>query len=271
LFFRKIPFAALILTVFSAGALAQAEPTPKETPKEPEVKIDLTKEQTDGRQVAESSIIVYSGLRGREGLDQIRKTAVEIGKITFTGPNGKPRKADYTKRVVRGTNFGDEKVRFDQKFPDAEYALIFDGGKVFGVISNTVFTPRDDAESSFRNEIVHGVGALLRYKENGSDVELLKSEKVMGVDYYVVELTDKENRKTTYYISKKTFRVLMLEYEDGGVKYQRKFYDHNYAQGTLVPYRTVLKADGKQIEESTIATITFGQVVEDSFFAFATP
>jgi hypothetical protein len=262
---------AIILTAGSITAFAQAEPAPTETPKEPELKVDLSKEQTDGRQVAESSVIVYSGLRGREGLDQIRKTAVEIGSITFTDPTGKTRQADYTKRIVRGTSLVDEKIRLDQKFPDAEYALIFDGGKVFGVISNTVFTPRDDAESSFRNEIVHGVGALLRYKENGSDVQLLKSEKVMGVDYYVVELTDKEKRKTTYYISKKTFRVLMLEYEDAGVKYQRRFYNHNYAQGTLVPYRTVLKADGKPVEELTILTITFGQAVEDSLFAFNTP
>ena len=49
----------------------------------------------------------------------------------------------------------------------------------------------------------------------------------------------------------------MLEYEDAGIKYRRKFYDYNYAQGTLVPYRTVLWANDKQIEETEIGTITF--------------
>ncbi len=267
MFFRHILLAFVALAAGSISISAQAEPEAKETPKEPEIKVDLTKEQTDGRQVAESSIIVYSGLRGREGLDQVRKTAVEIGRTSYSDPDGKTRRAEYVRRVIRGTSFVDEKVRLDQKFPDAEFALVFEGGRIYGIISDTVFSPRDDAERSFRNEIVHGIAALLRYKENGANVELLKSEKVMGVDYYVVELTDKDNFKTTYFISKKTLRVLMLEYEDGGVKYQRRFYDHNYAQGTLVPYRTVLKADGKEIEESTIATITFGQTVEESFFA----
>ena len=37
---------------------------------------------------------------------------------------------------------------------------------------------------------------------------------------------------------------------EDGVKYRRKFYDYNYAQGTLVPYRTVLWANDKQIEET---------------------
>ena len=110
--------------------------------------------------------------------------------------------------------------------------------------------------------------ALLRYKENGSDVELIESRKVMGVDYYVVKMTDKVGRETMYYLSKKTVRVLMLTYEEDGVKYERKFYDHNYSQGTLVPYRTVLRADGKQIEESRILTVTFGQAVADSLFIF---
>ena len=89
----------------------------------------------------------------------------------------------------------------------------------------------------------------------------------MNVDFYIVDVTDKENRKTRFYISVKTLRVMMLEYEEGGVKYKRKFYNYNYSQGTLVPYRTVLWADGKQIEETEIMTVTYGQKVEDFMFA----
>ena len=269
---RKISLAAVIIVAFCAAVFAQTETeskeTPKETPKESAPKVELSKEETEGVQIAESSIIVYSLGRGRQGLEQIRKTAVEIGKIEFTDDEGKARKADYVRRIIRGDSFGEEKIRLDQKFPDADYAMIWDGGKIFGVISNTVFTPREDAERAFRNQLVHGIPALLRYKENGATVKLLRSDKIMGVDYFVLELTGKEGSSTTYYISKKTYRVMMLEYEDQGVKYRRKFYNYNYAQGTLVPYRTVLWADGRQVEESTIATITFGQSVEDSLFAF---
>ncbi|MCO6511069.1 MAG: hypothetical protein J5I65_09775 [Aridibacter famidurans] len=269
MFLRTLIAASFVFAVLVSAARAQDVEPKTDVQNEPEVKVDLTKEQTDGIQVAESAIVVYSGLRGRVGLGQIRKTTVEVGTTTYTEGNGSKRNAEYVQRIIRGESFEDEKIRLDQKFPNADYALIYDGGKIFGVISNTVFSPREDAEDEFRNRLVHGVDALLRYRENGSNIVLKESDKIMGVDYYVILMTDKEGRETTYYVSKKTLRVMMLRYEHDGIKYERKFYDHNYAQGTLVPYRTVLKADGKQIEESTIATVTFGQSVQESLFSFS--
>ena len=88
----------------------------------------------------------------------------------------------------------------------------------------------------------------------------------MGVDYYMIDVTDKQQRKTRFYVSTRSWRVMMLTYEEGGVKYRRKFYDYNYAQGTLVPFRTVLWADEKIIEETDIGTITFGQKVDEEMF-----
>jgi hypothetical protein len=114
--------------------------------------------------------------------------------------------------------------------------------------------------------VVRGLEALLRYKENESKLELAGREKLMGVDFYQLDVTDKQARKTRFYISAKSFRVMMLEYEEAGVKFRRKFYNYNYAQGTLVPYRSVLWADDKVVEESEISTITFGQKVDDELF-----
>jgi hypothetical protein len=105
-----------------------------------------------------------------------------------------------------------------------------------------------------------------RFKENESTLELIGREKQMGVEFYVLDVTDKQKRKTRFYVSVKSFRVMMLTYEADGVKYRRKFYDYNYAQGTLVPYRTVLWADEKIIEESEVGTITFGQKVDEELF-----
>ena len=115
-------------------------------------------------------------------------------------------------------------------------------------------------------QIVRGLEALLRYKENESTIELAAREKVMGVDFHVVEVTDKQGRQTKFYISARQFRVMMLTYEDGGIKYKRKFYDYNYAQGTLVPFRTILWAGDKIIEETDIGTITYGQKVDEGLF-----
>jgi hypothetical protein len=89
---------------------------------------------------------------------------------------------------------------------------------------------------------------------------------MMGVEYNLLDLTDESGTKTRFYISKKSFRVMMLEYEENGVKFQRRFYDYNYAQGILVPFRTTLFANGRKVEEIRIQTITFGQKVEESLF-----
>ena len=239
----------------------QKKPAPKPVPK-----IDLKKGLTNGVQVGEFAILIYSHGRGRPGLNQIRKTTVEIGKVKTTNPDGKTVASEYEKRIIRSENLEKEKIRLNQKFPDAEYALIYDGKKIFGLYDNSVFTPREDAVKTFENQIWHGAEALLRYRENGAEIKLEKEEKIMGVTLYVVTVTDKEKRKTTFYVSKKSLRIMMLKFEEDGVKYQRKFYDHNLAQGTLVPYRSVLWADGKIIEEKDISTITFGQPLDEAIF-----
>ena len=167
---------------------------------------------------------------------------------------------------MRGENLEKERVRLEKEFPNAKFALITNGEKTFGIFDNAVFTPREDAVKEFENRIWHGLEALLRYKESGSTVELGGTDKIMGVDFYLIDVTDKEGRKTRFFISQKTFRVMILEYTENNTKYKRKFYNYNYAQGTLVPYRSILWADGKKIEEMEIDIISFGQKVEDFMF-----
>jgi hypothetical protein len=83
----------------------------------------------------------------------------------------------------------------------------------------------------------------------------------------LLELTDKDKKATRYYISSKTGRILWLEYEADGVKYKRTFHNYRVVQGTLVPYRTVLYAGDRQVEESQVLTVTYGVRMEDSVFA----
>jgi hypothetical protein len=39
---------------------------------------------------------------------------------------------------------------------------------------------------------------LLRYKENESTLELVPREKIMGVDYNIIDVTDKQGRKNPF-------------------------------------------------------------------------
>ena len=226
---------------------------------------DAAKNAT-AEQVAESTIYIYGLGGGRVTLNQIRKTALEKGKISITGSDGKTQQATYQRWTQRAETLGKEKVRLELDFPDARYSLVFNEEKIFGIVDDRTFTPREDAARSFENHIIHGLEALLRYKENESKIELNGKEKILGVEYYILDVTDKQSRKTRFYISARTFRVMMLDYEQDGKKFRRRFYDYNYAQGTLVPYLTILWVDEKLIEQSEVGTITFGQRIDESIF-----
>lgn len=259
--------AAISLGISAVSAQTTPAPTPGPVPSvtpTPIQKLDL--KNLNAEQVAELAILSYSSLGGRDRLNQIRKTTLERGTILVTNAEGQIQQANYQRYVIRGESLAKEKVRLDQEFPTARYALVFNDEQIFGIYNNSRFAPTDAAAKTFEHQLSHGIEALLRYKENGSTVELAPREKILGVDYYVVDLTDKQQRKTRFYVSAKTFRVMMLDYEDGGVKYRRKFYDYNYAQGTLVPFRSVLWADNKIVEEVEIGTVTFGQRVEPALF-----
>lgn len=219
-------------------------------------------------QVAETTVAVYGGLGGRATLNQIRKTSVERGRISVLAADGKTtEQANYERWILRSADSLDkERIRFEQEFPNARYALVYSGAKIFGLYNDAVFAPNADASKAFENQIWHGLEALLRYKESGSTVALDGRDKVFGVDIFRLDVTDKQNRKTRFYISAKSFRVMWLEYTENATKYTRRFYDYNYAQGTLVPFRSVLFAGDKQIEEVDVNTISFGQKVEEGIF-----
>ena len=261
---------AIVLVLASFSTVSAQENKQPEQPKKEAKKVEKKSQNASANltaeQAAESAILIYGFPGGRETLNQIRKTTIERGKISTVSADGQTDQANYQRWILRGGNLDKEKIRFDQELPNAKYALVYDGAKLFGVYNDSVFAPREDAAKSFQHQVWHGLEALLRYKENESKLELAGREKISAVDYYKLDVTDKQNRKTRFYISAKSFRVMMLEYAEDGTNYRRRFYDYNYAQGTLVPYRTILWANDKQIEETETLTITFGQKVGEDMF-----
>jgi len=219
-------------------------------------------------QIVESVILIYGT---RPGLEQIRHYGVERGKMTRYPTEGSPEETNYERRFVRGENLDKDKIRLDQKLPTMEYSLVFDDGKLWGIINGAAFTPRQDAMTSFISQHHHSIDSLLRYKECGSTIALVGKEQQKGIELYVIDLTDKEQRKTRFYISARSLRVLWLEYEEGPaggvpVKYTRKFLDYRAVQQTLAPYRTVLLENGRESQVTNVLTITYGVKVSDSIF-----
>ena len=269
--FALIIGVSLSATGDSTSARAQENnntnqnPAPQATPK-----TDKKAGNPTAEQIAETSILVYGS---RPLLTQIRRNGVERGRVckpTCELP-GKTEEATYERRFVRGEKSETDKVRVDQKMPTLEYSLIYGGGRLWGVINGTAFTPREDAANTFLSQHRHSLDTLLRYKENGSSLSMIGKDKQKGLDLYILDLIGADKQRTRYFISAKTFHVVWLEYEEnapGGqpVKFRRSFHDYRYAQGTLVPYKTVLLQDGSQTQETKILTVTFGIKLDDALF-----
>ncbi len=258
--FRNLTVLALALSFF-AGLLSLAPSARADDPKAP-----------TAEQIAETVIALAGGGLGRVVLLQIRRNGIERGRLTRMGQDGRGEEVRYEMRFVRGDKSEKDKVRLDSKTPQAEYSLVYGDGRVFGIINGAPFIPRADATAEFINQQAHSIDSLLRYKENESKLAAAGKNKQQGIDIFVVDLTDKANRKTRYFVSARTFRVLWLEYEEtppassAAVKYTKRFYDYRIVQNTWVPYRTVLMEDGKQTLETRILTITYGVKMEDSLF-----
>lgn len=255
---RRFTLFAIICALLAGAGLVPRQAAARQNDK------NITAEN-----VGEAVIFVYGT---RPGLEQIRRNGVERGRMTRAGNDGRTEESSYERRFIRGETSAKDKIRIDQKSPTVEYSLVYGDGRAWGLLNGAPFTPREETTAEFLSQKWHGIDALLRYKEDGSTLTRVGKEKHMGLDLHVLDLTDKEGRRTRYYISTKTLRILWLEYEQtpvGGskpVKYMRKFYDYRSAQNTLVPFRTVLYEDGKQTQETHILTVTYGVKMEDSLF-----
>lgn len=260
LLYRSLTVFAVFLSLL-AGVLLLSPMSRADDPKTP-----------TAEQIAETVIAIAGNGLGRAVLTQIRRNGVERGKLTRITSDGRAEEARYELRFVRGDKSEKDKVRLDNKTPQAEFSLIYGEGRIFGIINGSTFIPRAEASAEFIAQQAHSIDALLRYKENESKLSSAGKDKQQGIGLYALDLTDKANRRTRYFISAKTFRVLWLEYEEtppgssSAVKYTRRFYDYRIAQSTQVPYRTVVLEDGKQTIETHILTVTYGVKMEDSVF-----
>jgi hypothetical protein len=258
--------AAFLLAVAGAHAFAQEkESKADEKPKkeEPVKRPAKGVQNVTADQVAETVVLVYGT---RPGLAQIRRTGVERGRITRTGQDGRPEEIAYERTFKRGETYEKDKIRFDQHLSSLDYTLVFNDGHVTGILRGTPFTPKQEDVTSLMTDRVHGLDALLRYKESGATVNYVGKESQKGLELWVLDLMDKDKRSTRFYISSKTGRVLWLEYEEEGTKYRRTYHDYRVVQGTLVPYRSVLYAGDRQVEESQVLTVTYGVKTDDAVF-----
>ncbi|MFY9609949.1 MAG: hypothetical protein WAU45_15180 [Blastocatellia bacterium] len=236
----------------------------------------------------ELAIVAYGG---RKQLDTVRAAIQEEGTIRLATDQGDLIGA-YKLRSMRREKSWLDLLRVDLELtpsdaasggasmPAIKYVVGFNGATVWSAQNNQYVNARPEAEVAFRAQLTREYTALLRYKEDGSKVDYVGPETIVGVDTTALDLTNENGEKTRFWISTGserkpgTFRILHVEYElklSEGKPPTRYHIAYYYAplrvvQNTLVPARRVMTQDGKFVQEILLTNINYSAKLEPEIF-----
>src|SRR6185295_2949830 len=169
--------------------------------------------------IAEYAIIAYGG---RKQIETARAAIQETGTIRLATDQG-DLTGNYLLRSIRKEKSWLDLLRVDlelssadsqsQNTPPIKYVIGFNGASVWSAQNGQYVSPRAGADIAFRAQLTHEYMALLRYKEDGSKIDYIGLETVVGVECFVVDLTTADGEKTRFWLSSRTYRVLHCEYE----------------------------------------------------------
>jgi hypothetical protein len=250
--------------------------------KQEEAKAAQTK-MTPGEAVVELAIIGYGT---RKQLEAARAAIQEAGTIRLATEAG-DLMGNYLLRSIRKEKSSQDLLRVDLELspPDnaqgqpptpIKYVIGFNGASVWSAQNGQYVNPRAGADIALRAQLTHEYMALLRYKEDGSKVEYVGPETVVGVATNVLDLTSPDGEKTRFWLSAKTYRVLHCEYElklvegQPPTKYRIDYYYTPFSgavvQNTLVPVRREMKQDGKFVQEIKLTNIIYSAKLDPEIF-----
>jgi hypothetical protein len=268
------------------------QPAPKEEGKIPnEKEIEKAKKQEEAKAgpakltpaegVVELAILAYGG---RKQLETARAAIQEAGTIRLATDQG-DLTGNYLLRSIRKEKTWQDLLRVDlelsppeqaQNAPPIKYVIGFNGASVWSAQNGQYVNPRAGADIAFRAQLTHEYMALLRYKEDGSKLDYVGPETVVGLATNVIDLTSPAGEKTRFWLSAKTYRVLHCEYEltlvegQPATKYRIDYYYTPFSaavvQNTLVPIRREMKQDGKFVQEIKLTNITYSSKLEPEIF-----
>jgi len=232
--------------------------------------------------IVELAIYAYGG---RKQLETARSAIVEEGTIRLVTETG-DLTGKYLLRSMRREKSWLDLLRVDLELnppgstdrPGAaevlKYTIAFNGASVWSAQNGQYINPAPRAEAAFRAQLTHEYMALLRYKEDGSKIELAGPETVVGIPTNMVDLTLPSGEKTRFWISSKSYRIVHAEYElslPGDPKPTKYHIAYYYApfkvvQNTLVPTRREMTQDGKLVQEIVLGPITYSAKLDPEIF-----
>ena len=292
---------AVLLGPTAASAVQQKEKKPGQqeparkddgkVPNEKELEKAKKQEEAKGAQVKltqaetyiELALIAYGG---RKQLEIARAAIQEGGTIRLATDQG-DLTGNYLLRSIRKEKSSQDLLRVDLELSGAEnsqgqsppaikYVIGFNSASVWSAQNGQYVNPRAGADIAFRAQLTHEYMALLRYKEDGSKLDYVGPETVVGVDSFVIDLTTADGEKTRYWLSTKTYRVLHCEYElklaegQPPTKYRIDYYYTPFSgavvQNTLLPVRREMKQDGKFVQEIKLTNVVYSAKIDPEIF-----
>ena len=295
--------AALFLGPAFASGAPQAKDKKQSAPQEParkddgkvptEKDLEKAKKQeeakptqaqlTPAETAIELAIIAYGG---RKQLGIARAAIQESGTIRLATEQG-DLSGTYLLRSIKKEKSSQDLLRVDlelsapenaqgQTPPPIKYVIGFNGASVWSAQNGQYVSPRAGADVAFRAQLTREYMALLRYKEDGSKLDYIGLETVVGVDTFVIDMTTTDGQKIRYWLSTKTYRVLHCEYEltlaegQPPTKYRIDYYYTPFSaavvQNTLVPVRREMKQDGKFVQEIKLTNIVYSAKLDPETF-----
>jgi hypothetical protein len=230
--------------------------------------------------IVETAIIAYGS---RTALKAARGSVEEQGTIKLATDQGDIT-GEYRMRSIRKDKSWADLLRNDLDLkppqpaqragaaPQVKYVIAFNGASVWSAQNGQYVNPRPEAEAAFRAQLTHDYTNLLRYKEDGSKIELVGPDTVVGIDTNVIDLTLPDGQKTRYWLSAKTYRILHMEYDlkvgdSAPLKFRVSYYPpFRVVQNTLAPARRVMEQNGKVVQEITVNTFTFSAKIDPEVF-----
>jgi hypothetical protein len=219
--------------------------------------------------VVERAIMAYGS---RAVLSTIQHNGVLRGRIKFIQPGGVS-EGKTTNKFIRKHKLDEDLLMLELELPDTKFVIGFDGKQTWSVNNGEVQEPSADTVAAFRSAHTHGFEAVLRYKENDGKLEYVGSKQFgPNNDLDIIDLTLPDGNRTRYEISRRSGRIIYLDYEDKKapdgtpVKYRLYFKDFRVIQNTLVPYEVQVFRDGTLIEERKLVEVAYSVHLEESAF-----
>jgi hypothetical protein len=219
-------------------------------------------------EVVEKTILAYGS---RPALYGVQRNGVLRALVKFYTPEG-AREGKSALKFIRKEKQNEDLRMIELELPGTRYSIGFDGKNTWSIHDGEIRKPSEQEVSAFRAGHEHSYETLLRYKENNCKLEYVETKNLGTFDLEIIDLVTPEGVRTRYEISRRSYRILYLNYEDrpdpkaGPAKYRLNFKDFRVIQNTLIPYETLVFQNGKLIEERRIVEAAFNVQIDEKAF-----